>query len=170
MTGTRSSGDQDRLSLDWVEGQPRLEGRDGMDRRTLLRRTLAAFPAYALLAEFAGVPAVAGSGKTARSWILDQQDLALALARGEIRPKRWQAEVEALAGRVDLAELVTEIGCAEARHIGRALPSYPVKRSLVFRDEAGSPRKLRYASALFNFERGNVVTPHGHRHMVSAHW
>ena len=140
-----------------------------MDRRSLLRRTLAAFPAYALLAEFAGSSVVAGSGKAARSWILDQQDLALALAHGEIPPKRWQAEVEALARQVDLAELVAEIGRAEARHVGRALPSYPVKRSLVFRDQAGAPRKLRYACALFGFDRGNVITPHGHRHMVSAH-
>ena len=140
-----------------------------MERRALLSRILAAVPAYALLAEFARGGALAGAGKAARSWILDQQDLAVALARGEIPPKRWQAEVETLARQVDLAELAAEIGRAEARHVGRALPSYPVKRSLVFRDEAGAPRKLRYACALFGFDRGNVITPHGHRHMASAH-
>ena len=140
-----------------------------MDRRALLRQVLLACPAYALLAAFAGARGLADPGVEARGWILDQQDLALALARGEIGPRRWQAEVEALARRVDLAALSAEIGRAESRHVGRALPNYPVKRSLVFRDETGAPRALRYAAALFRFDRGNVITPHGHRHMVSAH-
>lgn len=140
-----------------------------MDRRALLRQVLVTCPAYALLAALAGTRGPAGPDAAARRWILDQQDLALALARGEIHPRRWQAEVEALLRRVDLATLSAEIGRAEARHVGRALPNYPVKHSLVFRDEAGVSRRLRYATALFRFDRGNVITPHGHRHMVSAH-
>ena len=140
-----------------------------MDRRSFLTRTLGSVPLYALLAEVGVAPSLAAAAASARRWISEQQELALALARGEILPAAWQAEVEALAGRVDLADLAAEIAKARTRLIGRALPSYPVKRSLAFLDEAGKRRRLRYACALFSFDPGNVITPHAHRHMVSAH-
>jgi len=38
-----------------------------------------------------------------------------------------------------------------------------------FLDAQGQPRKLAYGVALFDFAPDNVITPHGHRHMVSAH-
>lgn len=138
-----------------------------MERREVLRRVLGAFPVYALLAEL-GV-ARAASGRQARSWIEDQQGIALALSRGEIPPAQWQVEVEALAREVDLAWLIAEIGGARTVLLGRALPNYPAKRSLSFQDESGARRKLRYVCALFSFDPSNVITPHAHRHMVSAH-
>ena len=137
-------------------------------RRRFVGQVLAAFPAYALLAEVAqaGAPPVA---KTARRWIDEQQEIADALARNTMRPEQWQAEVEALTRGLDIAELISEIRRSDGRDIGRALPSYPAKRTIRFRDADGAPRKLRYAAALFVFDRGNVITPHAHRHMASAH-
>ncbi len=136
-------------------------------RRRFVGDVLAAFPAYALLSGLNN--AVAGAGSSARRWIRDQQDIALALSRGEIRPEQWQSDVEALTRSLDVAELTAEIRPSDSRDIGRALPSYPAKWTIRFRDDDGTPRKLRYAAALFDFDRRNVVTPHAHRHMVSAH-
>ena len=136
-------------------------------RRRFVGQVLAAFPAYALLAEVAQTGAA--TAKTARRWIEDQQEIADALSRNRIRPEQWQAEVEALTRGLDIAELIAEIRRSDGRDIGRALPSYPAKRTIRFRDVDGTPRKLRYAAALFVFDRGNVVTPHAHRHMASAH-
>jgi hypothetical protein len=45
----------------------------------------------------------------------------------------------------------------------------PHKRFVRFLDENGEPRRLAYGAALFDFEPHNVITPHGHKHMVSAH-
>ena len=45
----------------------------------------------------------------------------------------------------------------------------PQKRFVRFLGEDGRPRRLAYGAALFDFAPHNVVTPHGHRHMVSAH-
>lgn len=140
-----------------------------MNRRSFLTRTLGAVPLYALLAEAGAAQALAAGAVSARRWIAEQQELALALAEGALRPAAWQSEVEALARRVDLAELAAEIARAQTRFTGRALPSYPVKRSLVFLDETGKRRRLRYACALFSFDPDKVITPHAHRHMVSAH-
>jgi hypothetical protein len=40
---------------------------------------------------------------------------------------------------------------------------------LRYRGPDGRPRQQRYAVLLFRFDRGNVITPHGHRGMQSAH-
>ena len=36
-------------------------------------------------------------------------------------------------------------------------------------DDEGRPLKLGYGLALFDFQPDSVITPHAHRHMVSAH-
>lgn len=140
-----------------------------MDRRKFVLDVLTGFPAYALLAEIGAAHATPASRLAASRWIDHQQEIAVALSRGQMPPARWRAEVAALARTVDVAQLMAEVGRAWSRPAGRALPSYPVKRAIRFRDETGKRRKLRYAVALFTFDRRNVVTPHAHRNMVSAH-
>jgi hypothetical protein len=140
-----------------------------LTRRDCLKGALIGLPSYALLAEFVPVRDALASGLDARRWIGRQQEIALALARGEIRPIQWQAEVEALARTVDLPQLIAEVGRTETKVVGQGTPTDPVKRTVTFHDETGARRKLRYATALFTFGRNDVITPHAHRHMASAH-
>jgi hypothetical protein len=57
--------------------------------------------------------------------------------------------------------------------IARALLAFgdkdPVRHDVIFHDEDGAFRKLAFGTALFVFDAGNVITPHAHRNMVSAH-
>lgn len=140
-----------------------------MSRRTLIATVLGAFPAYALLGECRPARADADSQLPVARWIDRHQELALSLARGEITPTQWQAGVEALASEIDLEQLMAEIGRAVVRPAPMGTEHDPEKRSVTFLDEAGARRRLRYAAALFGFERHHVITPHGHRNMVSAH-
>lgn len=140
-----------------------------MDRRKFVCDVLPGFPAYTLLAEFGAARAASRSRLEPHRWIERQDEIAAALSRGEMRPERWRAEVESLARSVDVAQLMAEVGRARGSFLGRALPGYPAKRTIRFRDATGARRKLRYAVALFTFDRRNVVTPHAHRNMVSAH-
>jgi hypothetical protein len=140
-----------------------------MSRRNLVCGVLAAFPTYALLAEIGVAQDALDNHMSAARWIKRQQGIALALSHGELHPQQWQAEVESLARSIDLHELMAEIGRAEVKIVADGLASDPVKRGIVFRDETGARRKLRYATALFTFGRDNVITPHAHRNMVSAH-
>jgi predicted metal-dependent enzyme (double-stranded beta helix superfamily) len=66
-----------------------------------------------------------------------------------------------------VAELVAEMRIRK----GGGAPSThdPVKRFVDFLDETGRPRRLSYVVATFAFGPGNVITPHAHRHMASAH-
>ncbi|MEZ5956255.1 MAG: hypothetical protein R3C27_03465 [Hyphomonadaceae bacterium] len=128
-----------------------------------------ALPAFAIFALLAEARAQEGPRVRADRWIEAQSEIAQALSDGRISPRSWMDEVEALTREVDLAELMTTVGRARLTDAGRGASNDPFKRSVRFLDAAGQPRRLGYAAALFEFEPHNVITPHGHRHMASAH-
>lgn len=136
-----------------------------LSRRTLIGSVLASFAIAALAREARG----AASPGRARAWIAGQQDIAEALAAGRISGLRWAAEVERLAAEIDVAELTALVGRARLVPAGAPDHNDPQKRFVRFLDESGRPRRRAYGAALFDFAPTNVITPHGHRHMVSAH-
>lgn len=136
-------------------------------RREALLAFLSAFTFVALAREARG--AAPSAGERVRRWIDGQQDIAQALAQGRISGRQWALEVERLAGEIDVEELMSAVGRSRIRSAGAPFHNDPRKRFVRFLDEAGEPRRLAYGAALFDFEPDNVVTPHGHRHMVSAH-
>ena len=138
-----------------------------MNRRALIARTLLACPAYALLgAVRAGAT---DSRLNAQRWLTRHDEIARALARGEIAPPQWQAEVESLAAKVDPAQVIAETKQAVLRKAGRGGDNDPVRHNIYFHDENGALRKFAFGAALFVFDAENVITPHAHRNMVSAH-
>ena len=136
-------------------------------RRELLGDLLSSFLVVALVREARSAPAAARGG--AERWIEGQQEIAEALAAGRISGLDWALEVERLAAEVDLAELMALVRRSRLVPAGAASHNDPAKRFVRFLDEEGLPRRLAYGAALFDFAPGNVITPHGHRHMVSAH-
>ena len=52
---------------------------------------------------------------------------------------------------------------------GRAFHARPDQADSRFVDDDGRPRMLGYAAAIFWFGADNVITPHAHKHMASAH-
>lgn len=140
----------------------------GLTRRGLLTATLPAFMIYALLGETRH--ALARSGKEEpQTWIDEQQELAETLAAGQIDAPTWCREVEALSARVDIAELLATARLAADDIAKAGGPNDPQKRIVRFADSSGRPRRLTYGAALFAFQPENVITPHCHRNMVSAH-
>jgi hypothetical protein len=139
----------------------------GLTRRGLLTAVFPAFLTYALLGEAARA-ALPGKG-AAQDWIDQQQELAEALAGGQIAPSAWCREMETLSRRVDVAELLAtaRLGADDTARPGG--PNDPQKRVVRFADASGQLRRLSYGAALFAFQPGNVITPHAHRNMVSAH-
>jgi hypothetical protein len=128
------------------------------------RGALAAFATYALLSEAHAQPRT-----SAALWVNRQDEIARALRAGQITPLAWQGDVETLAREVDLAELVALVNGACHSLAPHSSENDPIKRHVRFLDANGEPRRLAYGAALFAFEPRNVITPHGHRHMVSAH-
>jgi len=144
----------------------RVRGSDPTIATMLHRRDLlGAFTAYALLAEISSAR-LARRTPSARAWLDRQEELARALASGTLGSEAWRREVEVLGREADVERLVAEALPSSAV---RALPTDPTRRILRWRGPDGRPLQQRYAVALFRFDRGNVITPHGHRGMQSAH-
>jgi hypothetical protein len=137
------------------------------DRREALAALLSSFTLVALAREARGA-AIAGETRV-RRWLDAQQDIAEGLAQGRLTGRRWALEVERLACEIDVAELMAAVDRAEIRPAGAPFHNDPHKRFVRFLDDEGRPRRLAYGAALFDFGPDNVVTPHGHRNMVSAH-
>jgi hypothetical protein len=136
-------------------------------RRETLGAFLTAFLPVALAREARGrVPA---NETRARRWISAQQEIGEALAGGRITGRTWALEVERLAAELDVAELMAAVRHARIEPAGAPAHNDPRKRFVRFLDDKGRVRRLAYGAALFEFSPTNVVTPHGHRHMVSAH-
>ncbi|NNM77423.1 hypothetical protein HJG53_10950 [Sphingomonas sp. ID1715] len=134
-----------------------------LTRREGLASILSSFAVYALVGE-----ARAATGSIGR-WIDEQQALAEDLAAGRIAGSDWSLGVERLAHTVDPDELAAVIARSRMMPGGKGSANDPAKRVVRFLDDDGQPRQLSYGVALFDFAPHNVITPHGHRHMVSAH-
>jgi len=140
----------------------------GLTRRGLLTAAFPAFLFYALLQEVARAAPISRKS-TPQTWIDRQQELADALATGRIAPLDWCGEVEALSRQIDVAELLATARLSADDLAKPGGPNDPQKRVVRFSDASGHPQRLSYGAALFAFQPGNVITPHAHRNMVSAH-
>lgn len=152
---------------DWSYARSAQPADLGLTRRGSLTSGLAAFTMFALLSEVSC--ARPARRMAARDWIDRQGELARALKTGILAPVAWMTEVDRLAAEIDPAQLMAEVNRAQIT-LGALSPTNdPRKRSVRFIDEHGAPRKLGFAAALFDFLPTNVITPHGHRNMVSSH-
>src|SRR5437868_11826255 len=137
-------------------------------RRELLVGALPAFAIFALLKE-AAADVTASARAPAGRWIARQDELARGLAKMKITQVEWHDQVSALARDVDIGELAFEIRRARTRPAGDPFGHDPKKRFITFLDEDEKPLNLSYGAALFTFDKTNVITPHAHKHMASAH-
>jgi hypothetical protein len=137
-------------------------------RSLLVAATLATVPTYTFLRELRAAGTHQDRRLSAVRWINRQEELARALKAGTISHLTWYEEVNSMAQEVDISQLLAEISRARgSTHIPYMRD--PVKRSITFIDADGQPRHLSYAAATFSFGPQNLITPHAHEHMVSAH-
>ncbi len=151
----------------WARARPATPDELGLTRRAQLTGMFSAFVAVAL----AGEMAVARPARriAARDWIDRQAELARAFRGGQLAPRTWMAEIDRLAREIDVAELMATVNQAQLTASALSPTNDPRRRTVRFLDEHGEPRRLGFAAALFDFAQDNVITPHGHRHMASAH-
>jgi hypothetical protein len=153
-------------NTDWARALPASSSDLGLSRRGQLGALFSAFVTFAFLRE---ARAYADVRVSAAQWVDRQEELARALMSGEITPLSWMQSVRSLAAEVDLQELLALVNRSDLRPAPQGASNDPAKRYVRFIDSSGAPRRLTYGAALFDFTPGNVITPHGHRHMVSAH-
>ena len=140
-----------------------------LGRREFTKSLCAAAGVYALLGAARAAGALAKSDSlNGRRWIEEQQQIAADLAAGRLTPLAWQEAVERLASRVDLQDLLAQADFERLKARFDFKDGMPSKQWVKFPKESGYP-DLAFGLAFFGFRRGDVITPHGHRNMVSAH-
>ena len=137
-----------------------------MDRRTMIAGLLTAFPAVAFVRE---ARAVAFPSVPLKRWLDGQRAIAEDLKAGRTSGPQWAAEVRRLAREIDVGEVHAALRHAEIGPVRHGASNDPEMRNVWFKDADGRRRRLGYATKLFEFAPTQVVTPHGHRHMASAH-
>jgi hypothetical protein len=137
-------------------------------RRFLLATAITSFTTYALLQEARATGTMTGRRLSSKRWIDRQEELTHALRTGSISDRAWHEEVRRVGAEVDIAELMAEIR-RRSSAANQPFMRDPVKRNIRFVDSNGLPAKLSYAAATFSFGPQNVITPHAHKFMASAH-
>jgi hypothetical protein len=140
-----------------------------IERRHFIATVLCAAPAYALLGECRANGLSADRRLSARIWIDHHEELARGLRSGAVSLIQWSDAVSELAAKVEIENLLAEIGRSKISDPNKPFMKDPVKRRIRFLDDQGMVQQLNYAVARFDFGAQNVITPHGHKHMVSAH-
>lgn len=132
-----------------------------MDRRDFIGSL-----SLALLAQIAGSRRLLAERVTrsVEEWVDAQQHIAKSLKAGTMTGAAWQYNVEELARQIELEEVL------------RAIDFEKLERDFRFTSDGGTKQFIKlpgsnlvFGAAIFGLERNKAITPHGHRHMASAH-
>jgi hypothetical protein len=142
------------------------------DREPARRRFLADLTVFALAA--AGAPLLRAQPRLAdagavRHWLQQVEALSRRLRDGVIDSAQWRGEIDALAATTPLPEFLPLLQFDRALAALRRDGHDPAKTFVTLAEADGTLRKAAFAAAYFVFAKGQVITPHGHRGMVSAH-
>ncbi|HEY0139937.1 MAG TPA: hypothetical protein VGF48_03520 [Thermoanaerobaculia bacterium] len=100
-------------------------------------------------------------------WVDAQQHIAKSLKAGTMTGAAWQYNVEELARQIELEELLRAINFAKLERDFKFTSDGGTKQFVQLPRPDGT--KLVYGAAIFGLEKNKAITPHGHRHMASAH-
>lgn len=136
------------------------------------RRFLAEVSSFALAC--AAAPLLRAEGRLARAqqpreWLQRVEALARRLAAGSLDTAAWKREIDALNSASPLTEFLPELQFERALQAPQRNGKDPAKTFVRLADVDGSLSQAQFAAAYFVFAKGQVITPHGHRGMVSAH-
>jgi len=135
------------------------------------RRFLADITLFALAAASAPLlraqPRLADAAAV-RHWLQQVQALSRQLRDGAIDSAQWRRQIDALAATTPLPEFLPQLQFDRALAAARDGHD-PTKTFVTLAEADGSLHKAAFAAAYFVFAKGQVITPHAHRGMVSAH-
>lgn len=136
------------------------------------RHFLAQVSSFALACAFAPLlraePRLAAAAEV-RDWLQRVDDLARRLAAGDLASAAWRQQIDALNTATPLADYLAQLQFDRALQAMRRESRDPAKTFVRLAEVDGSLSQAAFAAAYFVFAKGQVITPHGHRGMVSAH-
>jgi hypothetical protein len=138
-------------------------------RRSFDQKMLASLLAYGLVETLAAGDLLADAVKPVIArWLRELAELSQDLKGHKLKDVDFQAKLEALFGRVDLAELVRFVDLDRLadgiKYPERGAASLGVDLSKV----EGLPARLVFGRQVFACKKGRSVVPHGHDNMATG--
>jgi hypothetical protein len=138
-------------------------------RRAFNQKLLGSLLAYGLIDTVFKQDLLADTVKPViRKWMIELQALCRDLKGRKIKDLDFQAKLEDLYRRVDLAELIQLV---ELDRLTAGL-KYPDKGAanlgMDFRKVEGLPARLAFGKQIFAVKKGRSVVPHGHDNMCTG--
>lgn len=109
------------------------------------------------------------AAQDARDWLQRVEHLSQQLKAASIASADWRREIDALNSSTPLQEFLPQLQFERALQAMTRAGKDPVKTFVKLAEVDGSYSRAAFAAAYFVFAKGQVITPHGHRGMVSAH-
>ncbi len=104
-----------------------------------------------------------------RHWLEQIETLSRRLRGNTLTSLQWRSEIDAVNTATPLTEYLPQLQFDRALQAMQRAGKDPAKTFIRLRDINGAPAQAAFAAAYFVFAKGQVITPHGHRGMVSAH-
>ena len=140
-----------------------------MDRRDFGKQTLGSLLTFSLLETILASDALAEAVKPiAAKWLAELNQMSADVKGQKLRQVQWQAQVEQLFEKVDLAEFLSYVDFAklttDMQFRERGERSFRAK----FPEVQGLPTQLVFGHQMFALQKDRSVVPHGHDNMATA--
>jgi hypothetical protein len=142
---------------------------EAISRRAFGKQALGSLLTYSMLETFFAGDAFADAVKplTAK-WLAEVDELGRAVKGQRLAHVEWQAKIEDLFARVDLAELLKFIDFDRLSKNARLVDKGARSISFRFPEVEGVPSELVFGKQIFALKKGRSVVPHGHNNMATA--
>lgn len=104
-----------------------------------------------------------------RKWLVEMESASKALAKQQIRPAEWQAQIETLLGRVELKDLLRAV---DYEHLSMSVvfpEDHESVQDVDLSNERGLPDELSFSPYFYALKKGTAIVPHGHRNSATMH-
>jgi hypothetical protein len=138
-------------------------------RRTFHHRLLGSLMAYGLIDTLFHRNLLADAVRPViHQWMLDLHDLSRSLKDHKIKDVDFQAKLEALYKKVDLAELCSLLELDRVSRIVKLPERGAASLGIDLRKVEGLPPQLVFGRQIFAVARGRSIVPHGHDNMATG--
>lgn len=144
-------------------------GGGSVTRRDFGARMLTSLIAYGLVETLWSRGLLADSHTTAiGKWFAELAELSHDLSGRKLTDLQFQARMEELYRRVDLAELVRAVKLDDLERSARLPDSGAISLGFDLTQVEGVPARLGFGKQIFGLRKGRSIIPHGHANMCTG--
>lgn len=152
-----------------VGAEPQVGVQDGQTRREFGARLMKSLIAFGLVETLWVRGLLAdGGGATVGKWFAELAELTNDLHGRKLKDIEFQARMEDLYRRVDLAELIRAVKLDDLEAKTRLPDNGAAHLAFDLRNVEGVPERLRFGKQIFGLGKGRSIVPHGHSNMCTG--